>query len=327
MATKLVNAQLTFRELSNRLAPGDKTLAEIVEVMTEQNEMLLDIPWFQANQILSEKFPRRTSLPQGKFRKAYQGVPTKSSTTDPVVEPVALLEALSDIDEDEVDNTPDPQGYRRMEDISFTEGLSQQLADAYLESEQAGSPEQFDGLQIRLNALSQTNVIDGGNAGGTSMYIVNWGRRRTHGIFPAASMNRGTLGLQMIDKDKVDKEDDDGDIYHVYRTQFKWWVGLAVKDELTIARYANINATIKGTNSFNEDLLIELLNRCHMKGPNVRIYVNDEIRTQMEIRLKDKGNVNFSLATGLSGEEVLRFGNRGIIRQLDAIKTNESTVA
>ena len=327
MATKTVNSQLTFRELSNRLAPGDADLAEIIEVMEEDNEMLLDIPWFQCNQILSEKFPRRTALPTGTFRKAYKGVPTKASTTQVIIEPVSLLESLSDIDEDEVDNAPDPMGYRRLEDISFVSGLSQQLADAYLESEAAGDPEKFDGFKIRLNALSQTNVIDGGNAGGTSMYIVNWGRRRTHGIYPAAAANRGVLGLKMIDKDKVDKLDDDSNTYHVYRTQFKWWTGLAVKDELTTARYANINATIGGSNSFNEDKLIELLNRCHMKGPNVRIYVGDEVRTQMQIRLKDKGNVNFSLATGLSGEQILMFGSMGIIRQLDAIKTNESTVS
>lgn len=327
MATQTVNSQLTFRELSNRLAPGDQDLAEIAEVMEEQNEMLMDIPWFQANQILSEKITRRTSVPSGTFRKAYQGVPTKTSTTQVIVEPVSLLETLSDIDEDIVDNAPDPMGFRRGEDIAFAEGLSQQLADAYLESEAASDPEKFDGLQIRLNALSQTNVIDGGNSGGTSMYIVNWGRRRTYGIYPAAAANRGILGLQMIDKDKVDKLDGNSNTYHVYRTQFKWWTGLAVKDELTTARYANINATIGGANSFNEDKLIELLNRTHMKGPNVRIYVNDEIKTQMEIRLKDKGNVNFSLGTGLSGEEVLRFGNRGIIRMLDAIKTNESTVS
>jgi len=200
------------------------------------------------------------------------------------------------------------------------------LADAYLESEAAGDPEKFDGLKIRLNALSQTNVIDGGNAGGTSMYIVNWGRRRTYGIYPAAAANRGVLGLKMIDKDKVDVLDGNSNPYHVYRTQFKWWTGLAIRDELATARYANINATIGGSDSFNENKLIELLNRCHMKGPNVRIYVNDEIRTQMQIRLKDKGNVNFSLGTGLSGEPILMFGSMGIIRQLDAIKTNESTV-
>lgn len=327
MATQSVNAQLTFRELSNRLAPGDLDLADIIEVMEENNELLMDIPYFQCNQILSEKFARRTSLPQGTFRKMYQGVPTKASTTQIVIEPVSLLETLSDIDEDQVDNAPDPMGYRRLEDIAFVGGLSQQMADAFLEAEAAGDPEQFDGMQIRLNDLSQTNVIDGGNAGGTSMYIFNWGRRRIHGIYPAAAANRGILGLQMIDKDKVDKLDGNSNTYHVYRTQFKWWTGIAVKDELATARYANINPTIGGANSFNENKLIELLNRTHMKGQDVRIYVSDEIRTQMEIRLKDKGNVNFSVSTGLSGEPVLRFGSRGIIRQLDAIKTNESTVS
>ncbi len=325
MATKTVNSQLTFRELSNRLAPGDQDLIEIAEVMEEKNEMLLDIPWFQCNQILSEKVGRRTSLPQGTFRKAYKGVKKKASTTQVVIEPTALLETLSDIDEDIVDNAPDPMGFRRSEDIAFVEGLSQQLADAYLESEAAGDPEKIDGFKIRLNDLDQTNVIDGGNSGGTSIYGMNWGKRRVYGIYPSAGANRGTLGLKMIDKDKVPVEDDDGDIYHVYRTQFKWWLGLAVRDELSTIRYANINATIGGTNSFNENKLIELLNRNRMKGPGARLYVNVEIMTQMQIKLKDKGNVNFDKVNGLSGVPVMTFMNIPI-RQLDAIKINESTV-
>ncbi len=325
MATKTVNSQLTFRELSNRLAPGDKDLAEITEVMEEANEMLLDIPWFQCNQVLSEKFPRRTALPQGTQRKAYQGVPTKTSTTQVVVEPVSLLETLSDIDEDIVDNAPDPMGFRRTEDMAFVEGLSQQLADLFLEGVQAGSPESFDGLQIRLNDLDQTNVIDGGNSGGTSMYAVDWGRKTAYGIFPAASARRGTLGLQVIDKDKVPVLDDSENTYHVYRTQFKWWMGLCVRDELRTCRYANINPTIKATNSFNEDLLIELLNRCKMRPATTRIYVNVELKTQMQIRLKDKGNVNFDKVQGLGGVEVLTFMGTPV-RRLDAIKTDESTV-
>lgn len=326
MSTNLVNAQLTFRELSNRLAPGDKDLAEITEVMQEENEMLLDIPWFQANQLLSEKFPRRTALPQGTQRKAYQGVPTKTSTTQVVVEPVSLLETLSDIDEDIVDNAPDPMGFRRTEDMAFVEGLSQQLADLFLEGVQAGSPESFDGLQVRLDDLSQTNVIDGGNAGGTSIYAVDWGRRTAYGIFPAAAANRGTMGLQIIDKDKVPVLDDNDNTYHVYRTQFKWWMGLCIRDELRTCRYANINATIGGANSFNEDLMIELLNRCKMSPATTRLYVNVELKTQMQIRLKDKGNVQFSLAAGLGGVPVLTFMDIPV-RRLDAIKTNESTVS
>lgn len=326
MATKTVNSQLTFRELSNRLAPGDKDLAEIAEVMEETNEMLMDIPWFQCNQVLSHKFPRRTALPQGTQRKAYQGVKTKISTTQVVVEPVSLLETLSEIDEDIVDNSPDPQGFRRTEDMGFVEGLSQQVADLFLEGVSAGSPESFDGLQIRLNDLTQTNVIDGGNSGGTSIYAVDWGSRTAFGIFPAAAANRGILGLEIRDKGVVDTLDDDGDTYHVYRTQFKWWMGLVIRDELRTIRYANINATIGGSNSFNENLLIELMNRCKLRPLTSRIYVNAEIATQMQIRAKDKGNINWGTETGLSGIQQMTF-NQVPIRRLDAIKTDESTVS
>lgn len=326
MATKTVNSQLTFRELSNRIAPGDKDMQDIVEVMEEENEMLLDIPWFQANQVLSEKFTRRTALPQGTQRKAYTGVPTKTSTTQIVVEPVSLLETLSDIDEDIVDNAPDPEGFRRTEDMAFVSGLSQQLADLFLEGVQAGSPESFDGFQVRLNDLTQTNVIDGGNAGGTSIYCVDWGRRKTYGIYPAAAANRGTLGLEIRDKDVVDVLDGSDNTYHVYRTQFKWWMGLCVKDELATCRYANINATVGGANSFNENLLIELMNRCKLNPATSRIYVNAEIATQMQIRAKDKGNINWGQEDGISGKAQLMF-NMVPIRRLDAIKTDETTVA
>ncbi len=328
MAEININSKLTFRELANRLAPGDKDLLEIAEVMVEKNEMLLDIPWFQCNQILSEKIGRRTSLPTGTWRKAYGGVASKVSTTQVVIEPVALLEARSEIDEDIVDNAPDPMGFRRSEDIAFAEGLAQQLADAYLESESANDPEKFDGLKIRLNDLDQTNVIDGGNSGGSSIYGVDWGRRKTYGIYPAAAANRGTLGLQMIDKDKEKVFEDPSTellAFYAYVTQFKWWTGLAIKDELSTVRYCNINATIGGSNSFNENKLIELMNRCHLNPATTRLYANAELKTQMQIKLKDKGNVNFTLEKGLSGVEVLNF-NGAPVRHLDAIKINESTV-
>jgi len=216
-------------------------------------------------------------------------------------------------------------GFRRLEDMAFVSGLSQQLADLFLEGVQAGSPESFDGLQIRLNDLTQTNVIDGSNSGGTSIYAVDWGRRTAYGIYPAAAANRGILGLKIIDKDKVPVLDGSDDTYHVYRTQFKWWMGLCIRDELRTCRYANINPTIGGTNSFNENLLIELLNRCKMRPATTRIYVNVELKSQMQIRLKDKGNIQLLPAQGLGGVPVLGFMETPI-RRLDAIKTNESTV-
>jgi len=52
--------------------------------------------------------------------------------------------------------------------------------------------------------------------------------------------------------------------------------------------------------------LITLLNRM-TKGPGRRIYANQTVLTQMEIRAKDKTNINYSFAEGLAPGPVLTF--------------------
>lgn len=332
MAVEYLNKHITFIELAKRLAPGDKDLLEIAEVMNERNEMLQDIPWFQCNQIFSEKVGRRSYLPSGTLRKAYSGVPSTTTGTQIVVEPTALLEDRSEIDEDIVDGAPDPKSFRRSEDIGHVEGLSQQVSDLFIEGTQEGSPESITGFQKRLSAYSQPNVTDGGcseAAAVTSIYVVDWGKRGAYGIYPSAAANRGKLGLTINDKGKEKTFEDPSTellAYYVYVTQFKWWIGLAVKDELATCRYANINPVVGGSDSFNEDKLIELMNDCRLRPGTTRLYVNKKIKTQMQIRLKDKGNVNFSKTEGLGGVEVLTF-LQAPIRQLDAIKTTEVVLA
>lgn len=329
MAVVYLNKQITFVELAKRLAPGDKDLLEIGEVMNERNEMLQDIPWYECNQIFSEKINRRSYLPSGTLRKAYQGVPSTTTGTQIVVEPTVLLEDRSEIDEDIVDGAPDPKSFRRSEDIGHVEGLAQQVADLFIEGSQEGSPESLTGFQKRLSAYSQTNVTDGGCDEAslvTSIYGVDWGKRGAYGIYPSASANRGKLGLTINDKGKEKVFDSTPDAYYAWVTQFKWWIGLVVKDELATCRYANINPIVGGSDSFNEDKLIELMNDCRLRPGTTRLYVNKKIKTQMQIRLKDKLNVNFSTTEGLGGIEVLTFLGAPI-RQLDAIKNTEAVLA
>jgi len=183
-----------------------------------------------------------------------------------------------------------------------------------------------------LNDLDQTTVFDGGNSGGTSIYVVDWGYRGAYGIYPAAAANRGPLGLSIntnpsgAANGKEKLLDSSYNPYYGYVTQFKWWCGLAVKDELKIGRYCNINPTIGGANSFNEDKLIELLNRGHFNRATTRIYVNATIATQAQIRLKDKTNAHWNMGkSALSGLPLLDFDGV-IVRRLDAIKDTETVV-
>lgn len=328
-----IPSKLSFGELAKRIAPGDKDMLEIFEAMNEEKPFLKFIPAIQCNQLLSHKINRRTSLPTGTWRQAYKGVTAKASTTQAPTFPVALLEARSEVDEDIIDNSPDPVGTRRTEDMAFVEGMAQQIEDALIEGTTTAYPERIDGIQQYLNALSQTTVLDGGNSGGTSIYVADLSPKTTFLIYPAAATNRGPLGLKIntnpsggsTGKEKL--TDADSLAYYGYVTQFKWWIGLVVRDELAIGRYANINATVGGSNQFNENKLIEMMNYGHFNPRSTHIFVCKEVKAQMQIRAKDKANVNFSIANALSGEEVTMFGGYAPVHRCDAIKTNESTVA
>jgi len=316
-----------FAELAKRVAPGDKNLLQIMEAMTEQLPMLEDIPMFKCNQLFSEKINRRTSLPTGTWRKAYLGVTKKASTTQTVTFPTALLEARSEVDEAIVDGSPDPDGTRRSEDVSFTEGMGQQVADAFIEGTDVGNPERIQGLYEYLNDLDLTTVFDGGNAGGTSVIAVDWSHGTTYGIYPGAAANRGPLGLSSKNKGKepIDDGTSTNAKFYAYVTQFLWWIGLVVRDEFAIGRYCNLNPTIGGSNGFNEDKMIELLEVGHFNPKRTVLYVNSLIRAQMRIRLKNKANVNFNQRMGLSGSPILTFAELPVKRH-DAIKTDEDTV-
>lgn len=329
MSVITVNSKYSFIELAKRLAPGQQQMQDIAEVMTLRNEMLMDIPWFQCNQILSERVTRRTSLPEGTMRQAYKGVPTETSTTQVDVEPVALIESRNEIDEAIVDNAPNPTELRRQEDVAFTEGLAQTCASKILYGNTAGgNADEINGLDARLNALSQTTVEDGGHGtseGCTSIFVVDWGRLKAYGIYPSAAAQRGTLGLSIVNKGKEPLQDGSNNTYYGYVTQFKWWIGLAVRDQRAIGRYCNINPEIGGSNSFDEDKLIKLLNTGEFSPATTRIYVSRAVKTQMQIRAKDKGNIQWGPTDGLSGRRPLMFLDSPI-RMMESIKVNENPI-
>lgn len=330
MAEINVASKLSFGELAKRMTAAGG-LVEIFEAMAEVNPVFKFIPALPANQTYSHKINRRTSLPSGTWRKFYTGVAAQASTTQVQTFPCSLLEALSEVDAEMVDTSGDPKGVRRQEDSSFVEGLSQQVMDAIISGTSTGAPEQIDGLQQYLNDLSDTMVFDGGNSGGTSLYVIDFSPRTCFLTYPPGVTDRGPMGLT-IDTNpdggngKVWTTDGNGNPYLVYRTQFKWWLGFVVRDLLGIGRIANINSTVGGSNSFDENDLIEMLNYGRFSARSTYILACKELKAQMQIRAKDKANVNWSTVNALSGEEVTMFGGYAPVLRCDSISTSESAV-
>ena len=334
MAATTVASQISFGEVAKRINP-DGTPAKMFEAMEKVNPVFKFIPSTPCNHQYQHWVTRRTSKGSGTWRKFYKGSEKTSTTSQVAKFEVGLLEALSQIDEDIVDTAGDESAriaVRQTEDVGIGSGMQDQVMTALISGSSAGSPEEIDGLQQYLNSLSQLTVKDGGNSGGTSIYIVDLNvDNGVYMIYPAGA-KRGPLGLQINTNptgNSTGKKwvtDDDDNEYLAYCTQFKWWVGLVITDELAVGRYANINPTVGGSNTFNENNLIEILEYGHFNPATTFLLVPKEVKAQMTIRAKDKANLNFDIAHGLSGEEIVVFGGQARVLRCDSISTSESVV-
>lgn len=323
MATLDAYSQLTLLELAKRTDPRGEA-AKIAEIMSEANELLLDAQWSEGNNVTSHKVVRRDYLPTGSWRHINKGVSKEASVTTEVNEPIGLLESYSEVDKALVDMAPNPRQFRMDEAGAFIEGMSQNLAGAIMYGEHAVDPEKPNGLAPRLDDLSGDRVISAGGSGGdtTSIFVIQWGLNQVFLAYPRGSKS---VGIEHKDLGEVTLTDGSSNPYQGFRDHFISRSGLVVKDTRCIARVANIESA-GAINLFNEDDLITVLNQMKNGGKGAIIYVNRTIKTQMEIALIDRANVNFTTANGLGGVPVLFF--RGSpVRLVDQIKNTETVVA
>jgi hypothetical protein len=324
MAEKEVRSQLTLIELAKRTNQGN--LLTIAEVMDESNAILKDGPWLEANQATGHLITRRNSLPGGTFRKLNAGIDAESSSTTQLTEPMSMLEAYSKVDEELVKLAPDPITFRNGEDMAFVEGLAQSLADLVIYGNMGTYPERINGFATRYDSLSFANVYNGKGSGSdlTSLWIIQWDPVwGVHWIYPRGSKS---MGIDAIDMGIELVLDSDSKPFRAYRTWFKSKCGIAIHDDRCVARYANIETAVDAaTNIFDEDIVIRMLRNLPHEGKGAVIYGNRTILSQMDIRSKDKANVNYGTAD-IYGVPTTTF--RGVpVRQVDAILNTESAIS
>lgn len=305
-----------------------------------------EVPAVQANMGLIHRFSRDREMAASTNRAFYAGVGRTKFSKQVVYEHCMLKERRREIDEDELDTLGgDAEGKKevlRQQDEAHIIKLGEDIVNAIFNGSVTDGGEHINGLKARLASLNPSgtgnglnNVRSAGNANASynsSIYVVEW---NTQGgaflIYPPNGMANTQYGVAVRDKKKEPKLDasDSTMTYYVYVAQFKAWVGLAVGDNLKIARIANINTATSGSKNFIDgnvdNILLSVLNNGHFDRARTRIYVNEDIMTQIEIYGKDKSNLN--LSTGqVFGAPVPTF--RGIpIRMLDnAIISSAETV-
>lgn len=338
---------LTYADWAKRLDPDGK-VDKIVNILSQTNEILDDMLVVEGNLPTGHRTTVRTGLPQATWRLLNYGVAPTKSTTAQITDTCGMLETYSEIDIALANLNGNTNEFRLSEDQAFLEGMNQQMAGVLFYGNTGVNPERFMGLAPRYNtvtvanAQTANNVIDAGGVGATntSMWCIVWGANTVHGIFP-----KGTkAGLQMRDLGEWTTTDANGNKYQVYRTHFKWDIGLTLRDWRYAVRIANIDVTqLSGGNAAN--LINALIRAVHrlptapssasteqktdapqdsgLMGQTV-FYCNRVVRTYLDIQATNKTNVLLQMGQW-HGMPVTTF--RGIpIRTCDQILSTEARV-
>lgn len=325
MADVSLQTYHTFVELAKRT--NNKELLDIAEVLDEENEIIADAIWHEANLLAGHKHTRRAYVGTSSddaFRDINDGVSPSVMQTEQYVEPIGLMEDRSEIDEALVDLAPNPQQYRYEEDIAHIEGMAQKFAYNVFNGDSSSNTKCPDGLITRYNTLSLGNVWDCGGSGGdtTSVFLIQWGPKGVFFVYPRNSPNMGVemndLGKQLITTTAPAR-------YLAYMTQFKMNFGIVIRDDNAVQRITNIEDG-GAANLFDENQAIRALNHMPRKGKGAIMYVNETVLSQIEIMAKDKPNV-FYTSEDAFGKPVTYFNRRIPIHLCDQIGITETAVA
>lgn len=331
MAT-IGNTYLSLADLRKQQNKNDE-IADIIEIMAQQNDMFTDAPTFECNEGNSHLTTIRAGLPEPTWRKLYQGVqPTKGTTTQ-VRDTTGYLEDWSEIDAKLVEKSKNPQKFRMNEAKSHIMGIAHEVASTMIYGDTATDPEKFTGLAPRYNSTTADNgnqivLGDGAGSDNTSVWFVTWGEQTCHLLYPEGSplgMNRKDLGVST-------KEVSDGSLYEVYREKFCMDVGLSVRDWRGVARLANIDVSnLTADAATGTDLIDKMIDAYYrldnpgMADRQAVIYCSRTIATFLHKQAMNKTNVELRLEE-FAGRKVTTF--LGLpIRRMDAILETEATIS
>lgn len=319
-------------DVAKRLDPDGK-IAKIVELLAQTNEILLDIPFKEANEKTSHLTTVRTGLPAVYWRLINQGVQPSKSTTAQIREGIGMLEAWSVCDVELAKLSGNEKAYRLSEAQAFLEAMNQEAAQTIFYGNSGTAPEEFNGLAIRYSSLSAANAQNIVDAGGTgsdnaSIYLVCWGEQSVHGVYPQGSkagLDHKDLGVQV----EQNANGVTGAQMEVYKDKFSWKLGIALKDWRYVVRICNIDvsALVGGTGADLTYLLIKAIHRIPNKNiGKCVVYMNRTVFEYLDIQRRDDvaagGQLDYAM---VDGKVIYSF--RGIpIKISDALLETEARV-
>lgn len=325
----------TLLEVSKNFGEDGQPLP-LAELLTERNDLLNFMPWYEANSTHGHRVAIRTGLPNAVFRRLNAGIPPSKSRYANVVESIGLLSSLGTVDQKLADIAPDTAEFRLRENSGHIEAMNQEFARTLIYGDTDLDGEKFLGLSPRYNARAGVenarNVIHGGGAGSdnTSIWLLGLGPDSVFGIYPKGSqagLQHRDMGIELVD-------DGAGGKFPAYRDWFEWDCGLVVKDWRYAVRIANIDVSdldpdpgaTGGTGAQLIDLMTQALETIQsLTGVQPVFATNRTVASFARRQSRNEKNVRFDFEE-IAGKKVTSFDGVPIVR-MDALAENEGVVA
>jgi hypothetical protein len=329
----LSNGALTLADWAKRLDPDGK-VPVIVELLSQTNDILLDMRWIEGNLPTGHRTTVRTGLPTVAWRLLNQGVQPSKSTTAQIDEQTGILEAWSEVDVELAKLNGNLASFRLSEAAAFIEAMNQEFAQTLFYGNQGIAPEEFTGLSIRYSSSTATsgqNVLLAGGAGSdnSSIWLICWSDMTAMGIFPKGSK----AGLQHDDYGEVTAEltaGIAGSRLRVLQERWQLKAGFALRDWRYAVRIANIDISNLVAKVSAADL-IELMIKAIHRLPSLKVgrcafYMNRTCFEMLDIQRRDDviagGGLNYTEVDGM-----IRPTFRGIpIAKCDQLLETEALV-
>lgn len=346
MAT-LTPGAFTYAEWALRMDSTGKA-SVLVNLLSQNNGILEDMLAVECQNGNSFEFTQVVKLPAPTRRVYNQGVVATMAAVAKQVVTCAEYGDWVKFDASLARLGGNLSDLRAMELAMHMEGTSQQVASDLFYANRATDPTQFTGLSNIYSTVTTStsqiaeNVIDCGGTGSTnaSMWLITWGPRHIHTIFPKGL----PAGLTHRDYgDTVPLYDASNNAYPGYQDWLQWDLGVAVHDWRFGVRACNIDYTLFGGGSAAN--LIEILAAMVYKPPIMpagvgpvqtsdspdklmmgrsAIYVNRTVYLALDLQAQNKTNLLLKMDEW-DGHVVLTY--RGVpIRVVDALLSSEARV-
>lgn len=329
----------TLADVGRRLDPNG-SIANIVEILYQQNVIAQDSVWKEGNLPTGELLSMRTGLPSVGWRRFNEGIAGTKSRVDQFTETCGQMEANSIVDVGLAKINGNEAAFRASEDTAFIQALGNELEVGFFYHSTKTSPEKFMGLTPRLDAstnpfggqIVKHNTLQSVTSSGanqSSIWLVRWGLDSVYMMYPkgsTAGLQHNDLGVQFLDDGTLSTP---AKRLRAYVTNWNWQVGLVVKNALGVVRICNIDSN--NSLATGNAIVNSMVRAFHQIPPFLRtngklvFYVNRFIGTLLHLQAMNSVTNSTLSIKEIGGQPITHL--LGIpVRETDALVNTEAVV-